>query len=251
MHSSIPLWVKLLTIATSITVPVLGWLAFQRFARKSARSLVASSAIFVGLWLVLALTLSANGFFSDGPPEALPRIAYSILPLVIGYLAFLTIPSVRTVVDEIPLHWMIGLQLYRVVGVVFLVEWMLGVVPSEFALPAGIGDVAIGLSAPLVAALVKRDAPNARGAAILWNVLGIADLVVALTMGILTSPGPLHRLALENPNFAVTRLPLVVVPTIAVPFSILLHFFSLHRLIGRVQSPLAVRSVARSASRSA
>src|SRR5689334_12196903 len=67
MHSSIPLWVRLLTIATSITVPVLGWLAFQRFARKSARALIAPSAAFVGLWIFLALTLSANGFFSDGP----------------------------------------------------------------------------------------------------------------------------------------------------------------------------------------
>jgi hypothetical protein len=240
MHSSIPLWVKLLTIATSITVPVLGWLAFQRFARKSARALIAPSAVFVGLWILLAFTLSANGFFSDGPPESVPRIAYAIVPLVVGYLAFLTIPSVRAVIDEIPLNWMIGVQLYRAVGVVFLVEWMLGVVPGEFALPAGIGDVAIGLAAPLVAALVKRDAPNARGAAILWNVLGIADLVVALTMGVLTSPGPLHRLALDHPNFAVTQLPLVVVPTIAVPFSILLHLFSMHRLLSGVHaSPVA------------
>jgi hypothetical protein len=235
MYSSIPLWIKLLTIATSVTVPVLGWLVFQRFARKSAPGLLAPTAIFVGLWLLLALTLAARGFFSDGPPDLVPRIAYSILPLVIGYLAYLTIPSARAVVDEIPLHWMIGLQLYRAVGLVFLVEWMIGVVPGEFALAAGIGDVAIGLAAPLVASLVKRGAPNARGVAILWNVLGIADLVVALTMGVLTSPGPLHRLALDAPNLAVTRLPLVVVPTIAVPFSILLHFMGLHRLVGRVR----------------
>jgi hypothetical protein len=32
----------------------------------------------------------------------------------------------------------------------------------------------------------------------------------------------------------VTQLPLVVIPTIAVPFSILLHFLSLHRLAGTV-----------------
>jgi hypothetical protein len=239
MQPSIPLWIKVLTIATSITIPVLAWIVFQRFARKSARALAVASAIFVGLWLLIALSLSARGYFSDGPPELVPRIAYSILPLLIGYLAFLTIPSARAVVDEIPLHWMIGLQLYRAVGFVFLVEWMLGVLPGEFALPAGIGDVAIGLTAPLVASLVKRRSPNARGAAILWNLLGIADLVVALTMGVLTSPGPLHRLALDTPNFAVTQLPLVVIPTIAVPFSILLHFLSLHRLAGTVR-PVAL-----------
>jgi hypothetical protein len=63
-------------------------------------------------------------------------------------------------------------------------------------------------------------------------------------MGVLTSPGPLHRLALDTPNFAVTQMPFVVVPTIAVPLSLLLHLIGLHRLIGRVQAPLAVRGVA-------
>jgi hypothetical protein len=250
MHPSNPLWIALLTIATSITIPVLGWLVFQRFAQKTARALVVPSAVFFGAWLLLAFTLSARGYFSRATADVVPPIAFSILPLAIGYLAFLTIPSARAVVDEIPLHWMIAVQLYRAVGVVFLVEWMLGVLPGAFALPAGIGDVAIGLAAPRVAALIKRGAPNARRAAILWNAIGIADLVVAVTMGVLTSPGPLQRLAFDTPNLAITQLPLVVVPTIAVPFSLLLHFISLHRLSGRVERPFMTGEIAREAARS-
>jgi len=244
MQPSIPLWVKLVTTAVSLLVPVLGWLVFQRFARRSARALIAPSAVFVALWIGLAYALAARGFFSAPGPEAVPTIAWALAPLAIGYLGFLTIRSARAAVDEIPLHWMIGFQLYRALGVVFLVEWMLGALPGTFALPAGIGDVAIGLAAPFVAARLKRGESNARDIAILWNVLGLADLVVAVATGVLSSPGPLHVLALDSTSRVLTMLPLVLVPTVAVPFSILLHLISLHRLIGRVQRPLAVRGMA-------
>jgi hypothetical protein len=130
--------------------------------------------------------------------------------------------------------------------VVFLVEWMLGALPGTFALPAGIGDVAIGLAAPFVAARLKRGASNAREMAILWNVLGIADLVVAVATAVLSTPGPLHVLAVDSSSRALTMLPLVLVPTVAVPFSILLHFFSLHRLLSGVHPSPAARYSAES-----
>jgi hypothetical protein len=244
MHPVIPLWVKLLTVATNITVPVVAWLVFQRVARRSARALVAPSFVFFALWLIVVLTLSARGFFVGSADSSVPPIAWALIPLVVGYLGYRMLHSVRAVADQIPLHWMIGLQLYRALGVVFLVEWMLGALPGAFALPAGIGDIAIGLAAPWVAVRLRDGAPHAREAAILWNVLGIADLVVAVTTGVMTTPGPLHLLALDNPNITITMLPLVLVPTIAVPFSILLHLIGLHRLVGRAQPMLGLSEAA-------
>jgi hypothetical protein len=245
MQPVIPLWITLPVVATSIAIPVVAWLAFQRVARRSARALIAPSFVAVSLWLVLAFTLSARGFFAGSGNSSLPRIAWALIPLVIGYLGYLTLGSARAVVDQIPLHRIIGLQFYRALGVVFLVEWMLGALAGAFALPAGIGDVAIGLTAPFVAARVRDGAPRAREAAIRWNVLGIADLVVAVTMGVLTTPGPLHLPALGAPNAGIITLPLVLIPTIAVPFSILLHLIGLHRLVGRAQPvALGVRQAA-------
>jgi hypothetical protein len=244
MHPVIPLWVTISIVAANIAIPVVAWLVFQRIARRSARELVAPSFVFFALWVIVAFTLSIRGFFVTSDATAVPRIAYASLPLAIGYLAYRLLRPVRTVVDEIPMHSMIGLQLYRALGVVFLVEWMLGALPGAFALPAGIGDIAIGLSAPWMAARVRAGAPRAREAAILWNVLGIADLVVALTMGVTTTPGPLHLFALDNPNVAIIMMPLVLVPIIAVPFSLLLHFIGLHRLMGRAQPALAFSTAA-------
>lgn len=240
MHPVIPLWVTLVTTSANILIPIVAWFAFQRVARQSARELVAPSFVFFALWLVMALTLSARGFFAGAAGTPVPRIVYALVPLAAGYIAYLSLRSVRAVVDQIPLHWMIGLQVYRALGVVFLVEWTLGALPGAFALPAGIGDMAVGLAAPWVAARVKAGAPGSRERAILWNVLGIADLVVAVTMGVTTTPGPLHLFALDNPNVAIIMMPLVLVPIIAVPFSILLHLIGLHRLVGRRAQPVAL-----------
>lgn len=238
MQPVISLWITLPIVATTIAVPVVAWLAFRKVARGSARSLVAPTFVFFALWLVLAFTLSARGFFVGSGRSSFPPIAWSLVPLVVGYLGYLMLRPARVAVDQIPLQWVTGLQFYRALGVVFLVEWMRGALPGAFALPAGIGDVAIGLTAPFVAARIREGTPRARDAAILWNVLGIADLVVAATLGVLTTPGPLQLLALDASNVGLITLPLVLIPTIGVPFAILLHLIGLHRLIGRGQQPM-------------
>jgi len=235
MHPVIPIWVTIPIVVANIIIPVVAWLAFQSVARRSARELVVPSFLFFALWVVAGFALTARGFFVGSAANSVPRIVYSMVPLTIGYLAYLSLRSVRNVVDQIPLPSMIALQFYRALGFVFLAEWMLGALPGAFALPAGIGDIAVGLAAPFVAARLKAGEPGARKSAIWWNVIGIADLVIAVTMGVTTTPGPFHLFALDNPNYAIIMMPLVLVPVIAVPFSILLHFIGLHRLVGHTK----------------
>ena len=43
-------------------------------------------------------------------------------------------------------------------------------------------------------------------------------------------PGPLQRLAFDSPNTAISAFPLVLIPTVLVPLSVLLHVFSLRSL---------------------
>jgi hypothetical protein len=63
-----------------------------------------------------------------------------------------------------------------------------------------------------------------------WELFGIADLVVAITMGAMTSPGPAHLLAFETPNLLISSYPLVMVPAFAVPLALMLHGLVLWRL---------------------
>lgn len=101
---------------------------------------------------------------------------------------------------------------------------------SEFALPAGIGDVLVGLAALAVASALSHQVSGARRLAAVWNTLGALDLLVAVATGFLTSPGLLQMFALEAPNRLVSAFPLALVPLYAVPVSFILHALVWQRL---------------------
>jgi hypothetical protein len=74
------------------------------------------------------------------------------------------------------------------VGAVFLILMVQGDRPAAFALPAGLGDIAIAAAAPIIA---RRPAGRrVRTHAVLFIWLGILDLVVAVALGALLGLGP-------------------------------------------------------------
>ncbi len=64
----------------------------------------------------------------------------------------------------------------------------LGQIPALWGLPAGIGDVLIGITSLWVAGSLGTPKGNRR--AIIWNLLGMLDLIVAVALGVTTNPGP-------------------------------------------------------------
>ena len=196
------------------------------------KAVVTLGAVLVGL-LFAALLPSWLGFY-QAQLFGLPTIQYGVLlPLVVGFVLWRW-GMVRRVVEAIPQRWMVSVQFYRALGFIFLVLYAQGRMPGAFAWPAGVGDVVVGLAAPIVGAAYARSPHRAAGWVRAWNFLGIADLIVALTTGFLTSPSPLQVLALDAPNKLVTAFPLVMIPVFLVPLSLLFHFASLRKL-GRAE----------------
>src|SRR5262249_35074091 len=132
------------------------------------------------------------------------------------------------VLDAVSPAWLVGFQAYRVLGYVFLVRWAAGELPGVFALPAGIGDVLVGALALPAALYLASGARGGWAAAVAWNLLGLLDLVTAITLGALTSTG---RLPVEVANVASSSFPLVMIPAFAVPLSLILHGVSLRQLL--------------------
>ena len=99
-------------------------------------------------------------------------------------------------------------HVFRVEGVAFLIVMALGHLPALFALPAGLGDIATGIAAPLVAYRLARG--TGRRAARWHNAFGVTDLVVALTLGALTGFQLLHVTPSATPIF---ELPLALIVT--------------------------------------
>ena len=115
---------------------------------------------------------------------------------------------------RVPQHWLTGVQIYRALGVIFLILYGTGKLPGVFAWPAGLGDVLVGVLAPVVAVAYARDPHQNADLVSAWNLFGLADLVIAVTAGMLTSPSPLQLFAFDLPNELVSQFPLVFVPGI-------------------------------------
>jgi hypothetical protein len=196
-------------------------------AERTRMPLAIGAAIVV--WLFVADVLARADVYAPGAGLGPFPIAVAV-PVAIGVGYVLLSRRVAAVLDAMPLSWLVGLQVYRLLGFVFLVQLARGLAPAVFAIPAGLGDVLTGVFALPVAMAVAREQPGAERSAVLWNVFGILDFVVAMTIGVLSTEGPLQMLAFEHPN----RLtyPLVLIPTFAVPLSLILHAASL-RQIGR------------------
>ncbi len=192
-------------------------------AGRRHRWAIGSAIVFVA-WLAAVMLLGANGFFRlDAPrvPQAL------LITLAAGYLFLLSRTS-REIIAGIPMHWLIAIQTFRILGGVFLVRYFQGDLPAVFAIPAGVGDVLTGIFAPLVAYWWFVGKPYARGAAIAWNLFGMADLINAVILGWLTGGGG-----------GGIVFPIVLIPTYAVPRAFLIHSYALIGLLRKTSRTAA------------
>ena len=182
------------------------------------------------LWGAVAWTAAINGVFRAGafPLPLLPSAIF--LPVIIVAPLLLWSKRVGQLLDAMPTTWLVALQLYRVFGGQWLAYWLRGLLPGLWALPAGTGDVLTGLFAVSAAISLATGTEEGRKAAILWNIFGLADLAVAIILGMIISPGPFQLIVQNGPSIGLDGYPNVLTPAFVVPCSILLHALSLRQL---------------------
>lgn len=122
-------------------------------------------------------------------------------------------------------RWLVGLQVWRLVGGIFLIEMARGNLPGVFAYPAGIGDIVVGLAAAFALIAYRSHSQLPRAALITVLSLGVADLVVAFFFGITSSPGP-QQLFFPDVANDLRLFPTGMVPMFFVPFAIFFHTLS-------------------------
>jgi hypothetical protein len=180
-------------------------------------------------WLVLALFLGWQGIFRSALNQQVPYIALAMgIPITVGALLIQRSKQVREIIAGVAQSQLVGFQFYRVLGVTFLVLYAAGQLPGIFALPAGFGDVMVGLSALMVGARAARNEDD--HLVTLWNWLGISDLAIAVATGFLSAPSRFQIFSLDAPNVLIGSFPLVMIPIFAVPLSIVLHLASLSKI---------------------
>jgi hypothetical protein len=223
-------------LSVHLVVALGAWLGLSRtdLSPSERRTLWLALMIPYTLWFALVWSASINGAFHADLPSRVPLLPLAIfLPVVIGAPLLLRSSRVGRVLDAMPASWLVALQVYRVFGSFALAAWLRGAMAGAFALPAGVGDVLTGLLALPAAFAVAAGTAQGRKTAIAWNVLGLVDFAIAITMGMITSPGPLQLIVPSAPSIGAGVYPDVLTPALVVPSSILLHALSLRQLLRR------------------
>jgi hypothetical protein len=153
--------------------------------------------------------------FKRVPPQIMTLIA------VVSFLAWFGFsPSFRQFVHSLDTRMLTTLQSWRIGGCMFVVGGVYAFLPGAFAWPAGWGDIAVGVTAPFVAKYLMK--PEHRRIFAAWQVLGALELVMAVTLAILTSPR-VHMLGNALNSEQLNVLPLSIVPLFVVPMAAVFH----------------------------
>ena len=176
------------------------------------------TAGLIGAWFAFSLTASALHFYRTGPNEPALRLGLAaVTPLLVFGVWFAVSAKFREFTLSLNPRVLTMVQSWRIAGFALLVLATFGILPNLFAMPAGWGDMFIGATATLVA--LKLASPEHRITFVLWQVLGMIDLVTAVTLGTLA-----HVIDPQGiPTSAMTVLPLSAIPTFGVPLFLILH----------------------------
>jgi hypothetical protein len=159
------------------------------------------------------------------------------LPIILFAGAYMSFEPFRRFVRNGDPRLLTTFQSWRILGGVFLVLLSFGLMPAAFALPAGLGDVAIGVTAPFIARAMEGPSRFRFSRwFLIWQLFGVLDLVVAVGMGATLRAFPYVAGGSANGELMIvmSQLPLSLIPAFAVPLFVILHFASLAQVRARV-----------------
>lgn len=230
----LPIAILLPTAAVVVAICVILWRA--RTSERDGRVAVVASGTLIA-WGAITAVLAYRGFFQPPTAQSFPPVGANLIIVSIFLALCLLLSSAlrRLLSNQTNLT---RLNVWRLLGIVFLLLMVSGQMPALWALPAGIGDMLVGATAFWVAR--HLDTPRGRRRAIIFNLFGMTDLIVAVGLGVTTNPGPAQLFHTIPTSVLITRFPLALVPTFLVPLAFMIHLVCMWQLLGLRWAPSLV-----------
>jgi len=198
----------------------------------------ATVAIILVVWLAVTGILSFKGVFQDTSAIP-PRLMIGIAPAILFIILLLTTKNGRRFTDNIDLNKLTLVHIVRVpVEIVLLLLFLHKAVPGSMTFEGRNFDILSGLSAPFIAYYGYTKRKISRPVLLLWNFICLGLLLNVVIHAVLAVPGPLQRIAFDQPNVAVLYFPFVWLPGFVVPVVLLTHLVNIKQLLSVQSSSL-------------
>lgn len=184
--------------------------------------LVLATILFA--WFSIITVLALDGFFLSAPGEPpLAILLSALMSLGVFTLAYTTFPSVKTYVLALDKRLLILLHSWRMLGLGFVMLYAVDQLPMSFAFLAGFGDALAAIGATVLAYTMFRTNRVSRKWIQRWNMFGMLDFIVAVSVGVLTRQGALLYTDSGLHSDLMAQFPFVIIPAFLVQVFTLTH----------------------------
>jgi len=210
-------FIGMVITAALMVLVVNALITFMDVSRTSKLTL----ATLIGLWIGLAAAAAGAGMLTISRP--VPVVGLFVAAPLLAAAVATAWPAARKAMLGVPMSVMVGLNIPRVFGALFLVLAAQGRLSGPFPYSAAWGDIITGVLA--VPVLWLAQAVGARNVAVIaaWNAFGTADLVLAIAFGVASAEGSPLQLFAAPGSEAMQQAPWSFVPTVLVPIWLILH----------------------------
>jgi hypothetical protein len=187
------------------------------------------------LWIGSALTLWFVVTYVTTIPNLgrVPGALFGIIFPVLGVSAYMFFNSkARDIIARINVVLLIALHTTRIAGGLFIPLYWEGRLSNPFAYIAGGGDLIAAALAIPAAIIAYRGKAGWEKWVLAWNVIGFADFISAISLGVTSQPGSPLQVFSNLPGTSVlSELPWRFIPSYFVPLYLMIHVALFIRLL--------------------
>ena len=216
----LPEWIAI-AFLTVIFVPSIMIAFLAKKGLNNSNKVFYTVLAFFATYFTYVTVASSNGLFNKVflPPLVL---LYCTIPLALFlFTVVINLKVFNRFLEQIRLEDLVGIHIFRLIGVFFLLLTHHNALPKFFAIIAGSGDIITAITSIFVVKAIRQKQENAKTLTLIWNTFGFADIVFTAVTAIL-----LTKLSIDNGTMGVDALamfPFCFIPAFAPPIIIFLH----------------------------
>lgn len=229
MIGDLPLWIELLFILC-VMYSILVFHLTNKNSRKSTLCLF--------LWSSVQALLGYCGFYTE-TYSLPPRFLLILLPVVVAVWYGVKKGIKNELYSIRDLKYTSLIHMVRIpVEIVLYYLFIAGVVPELMTFAGRNFDIIVGLTAPIISALICYNHIS-KWNMLVWNILGLILILFIVSNAILSVHSPLQLFAFDQPNQAISYFPFILLPATVVPLVIYTHIMDIMKLVkGKQQKGL-------------